>query len=105
MGFAETVSGLNWTGLLTGLGVFFMIGLFHPVVARMEYHLGKRSWWMLFFPGAGCLAASFFCQPVWSMLLGCLAFSLFWSTLEIFWQHERVLKGRARRNPERSYDD
>lgn len=94
---------VNWQGFLLGLAAFFMIGLFHPVVAKMEYHLGKQSWWMLFFPGLGSLIASFFFGTVVSILLGSLAFSLFWSTLELFYQHERVMKGRARRNPNRNY--
>jgi uncharacterized membrane protein YdcZ (DUF606 family) len=51
MDWIETVKAFNWTGFLVGLAAFFMIGLFHPVVAKMEYHLGKGSWWMLFFPG------------------------------------------------------
>jgi len=104
MGLRDIIAEWNWLGFLIGLGAFFMIGLFHPVVVRMEYHLGKKSWWMLFFPGLGCLAASFFFAPVPSILLGCLAFSFFWSTLEIFYQHERVLKGRAKRNPKRNYN-
>ncbi len=94
----------NWQGFLLGLAAFFMIGVFHPVVAKMEYHLGKKSWWMLFVPGIACLGASFFFNTVASIILGCLAFSFFWSTLEIFMQHERVLKGRAKRNPKRNYD-
>ncbi len=101
MDVVEVAGGWNWQGFLIGLAAFFMIGLFHPVVAKMEYHLGKKSWWMLFVPGMGCLAASFFFSSMTSILLGCLAFSFFWSTLELFYQHERVLKGRARRNPKR----
>lgn len=104
MEFAGIFAQMNWQGFLLGLAAFVMIGLFHPVVAKMEYHLGKRSWWMLFFPGLACLAATFFLRPVASIILGCLAFSLFWSTLELFYQHERVLKGRAKRNPKRNYD-
>ncbi len=100
----EIIKGWNWLGFLAGLVAFFMIGLFHPIVAKMEYHLGKRSWWMLFFPGLACLVASFFFAPMVSILLGCLAFSFFWSTLELFMQHERVLKGRAKANPKRNYD-
>lgn len=104
MGFPELISGLNWQGFMLGLAAFVMIGLFHPIVAMMEYHLGKKSWWMLFFPGLACLVATFFVGSIPSILLGCLAFSLFWSTLELFYQHERVLKGRAKRNPKRRYD-
>lgn len=104
MDIQEIFAVLNWQGFLLGLAAFVMIGLFHPVVAKMEYRLGKKSWWMLFIPGLACLAASMFLSPVPSILLGCLAFSLFWSTLELFYQHDRVLKGRAKRNPKRNYD-
>lgn len=96
---------MNWLGFAAGLAAFFMIGLFHPVVAKMEYHLGRGSWWMLFFPGIGCLVASFYMSPLVSVLLGCLAFSFFWSTLELFMQHKRVLMGRAKRNPRREYPE
>lgn len=96
---------LNWQGFLVGLAAFFMIGLFHPIVSRMEYHLGKQSWWMLFVPGMACLGTSLLLTSLWSILLGCLAFSFFWSTYEIFLQHERVMKGRAPRNPKRNDHD
>ncbi len=92
---------LNWQGFLAGFAAFLMIGLFHPLVARMEYHLGKRSWWMLFVPGMICLVLSLFFKPLASILLGCLAFSFFWSTLEIFFQHKRVQQGRVKMNPKR----
>lgn len=94
----------NWQGLLLGFGAFIMIGVFHPVVTKMEYFLGRESWFMLFFPGLGFLIGSFFLGPVLSIVAGCLAFSMFWSTLEIFLQHQRVLKGRAKKNPKRNYN-
>lgn len=96
------MEGLNWQGFLVGLAAFFMIGLFHPVVVKIEYHLGRRSWWMLFVPGMMCLFASAFLTSLGSILLGCLAFSFFWSSLEIVYQHRRVLKGQAKRNPKRT---
>ncbi len=92
---------LNWHGFLAGLAAFAIIGLFHPVVIKMEYHLGRKSWWMLFIPGVISLLLSFFLGTLGSILTGCLAFSLFWSTLEMFYQHNRVKRGRARMNPGR----
>lgn len=96
---------MNWLGFLVGLAAFFMIGLFHPVVVKIEYYLGRRSWWIMFFPGVICLVLSGFFSSIISILLGCLAFAFFWSTLEIFYQHQRVLKGRAKKNPKRIYYD
>ncbi len=99
------MEAINWQGFLVGLAAFFMIGIFHPVVIIMEYHFGRKSWWVLFIPGVLCVIASLYFSSLVSILFGCLGFSFFWSTLEMFYQHERVLKGRAKRNPKRNdYD-
>jgi len=45
----------------------------------------------------------FFQTRIASVLLGVLGFALLWSTIELFKQHERVLKGQAKRNPKRNY--
>ena len=95
------MDSINWQGLLAGLAAFAIIGVFHPIVIKMEYYLGRKSWWMLFFPGLLLLSLSFFIDGFISIILGCLAFALFWSTLEIFFQHSRVEKGRARMYPKR----
>ena len=39
-----------------------------------------------------------------STLLGVTGFNLFWATHEIFLQHKRVLRGQAKKNPERVYE-
>ena len=43
------------TGLLIGLATFLVIGLFHPLVIKAEYHLGTRCWWMFLALGIGLL--------------------------------------------------
>jgi uncharacterized membrane protein len=95
----EILLSLNWKGFLIGLAAFVMIGLFHPIVAKMHYHLGIKSWWMLFLAGIISLLVSFYLSPVYSILAGCLAFSLFWSTHEMFLQEKRVKLGRAPSKP------
>lgn len=95
---------MNWTGLLLGAVAFLIIGLCHPIVAKLEYHKGKGSWWILFFPGVIFMTLSFFVGKIVSVILGIIAFSLFWSVIEIFKQHKRVLKGQAKRNPNRKYE-
>ncbi len=94
---------MNWSGFLLGAVAFLIIGLCHPLVAKLEYYRGKKSWWMLFVPGLLFLVLSFFTGDVISIISGIVAFALFWSTLEIFMQHKRVLKGQAKRNPHRKY--
>lgn len=92
-----------YTGPLFGLFAFLIIGIFHPIVIKMEYHLGKKSWWILFFPGLIFITLSLFGNNTWSIVLGVLGFSCLWSTHEIFKQHERVIQGRAKKNPNRNY--
>lgn len=95
---------MNWEGLIIGFSAFIIIGLCHPLVAKLEYYKGKKSWPILFIPGLVFLGISFFLQNVLSMIFGIIAFALFWSTVEIFKQHERVLKGQAPKNPKRKYE-
>lgn len=96
---------ISFYGPLVGLASFLIIGISHPLVIKMEYHFGKKSWWALFVPGViFSLLSLFFSSQIVSILFGVLGFSFFWSTHEIFKQHERVAKGRAKRNPKRNYD-
>lgn len=91
-------------GLIIGFGTFMIIGLFHPLVIKAEYHLGTRCWWMFLVAGVVAIAGSFLVENVlWSALLGVTGFSCFWSILEVFQQQERVHRGWFPRNPKRTY--
>ena len=35
---------MNWTGVITGVACFAMIGLFHPIVIYAEYYFTKNCW-------------------------------------------------------------
>lgn len=96
---------INYQGVLIGLAAFFIIGLFHPLVIKLEYRFGKKIWWVLFIPGILFITLSLFLTQFFSIISGCLGFAFLWSTGEIFMQHERVLKGQANRNPKRNYHD
>ena len=37
---------MNFNGIIVGAAVFFSIGICHPAVIKMEYHLGRKCWWM-----------------------------------------------------------
>jgi hypothetical protein len=93
---------MNFSGLLIGLGAFFIIGALHPVVIKVEYHWGKRCW-PLFLAGAlFCAALSLWISHfVASTLLGVLCFSLLWTIVELFEQEKRVEKGWFPANPKR----
>jgi uncharacterized membrane protein len=91
---------MNITGLIIGLATFLVIGLFHPLVIKAEYYLGVKSWWIFlllgiaFMIGSVCVA-----DVIISIVLGVVAFSSFWSILEIFQQHKRVEKGWFPKGP------
>ena len=90
-----------WEGFFLGLGAFLLVGLCHPLVIYLEYHVGRRVWWVLLLLGMASFLASLWVDGWWSLLLGVLGACCSWSALELTWQHERVAKGRAKRNPRR----
>lgn len=71
-----------------------VIGIFHPIVIKTEYHFGVKVWWVFLLLGLVALALSLVeHNTILSTLLGVLAFSSFWSIKELFEQRERVRKG------------
>lgn len=96
------MENINYMGVLIGLASFLIIGLFHPLVIKAEYYIGKSSWWIFLFMGIIFLALSLIAENIYySILLGMLAFSSFWSILEIFEQVKRVEKGWFPANPKK----
>ena len=96
------MSLLHFEGLLLGLATFLVIGIFHPIVIKTEYHFGTRPWWVFLLLGIVCSAGALFVEEVfWSALLGIVGFSSFWTIKELFEQKERVRKGWFPRNPKR----
>ena len=93
---------MNFNGILVGAAVFLIIGICHPIVIKMEYHWGKKSWWVLFLAGMVFAAVSLFLRsPILSTILGAAAFSCFWGIHEILSQEMRVLRGWFPENPSR----
>ncbi|MDL2241514.1 DUF4491 family protein [Bacteroidales bacterium OttesenSCG-928-L03] len=90
----EFIETYNLTGLIIGLGTFLIIGLFHPLVIKGEYHFGVKCWWAFLFLGIAALFPTFLCHNVIvSSLCGVTAFSSFWGIGEVFDQRKRVEKG------------
>lgn len=97
-------TGLYLDGLIVGLCTFLIIGLFHPLVIKGEYHFGSKcKIWFLIAGILFMIAAVFIRDVMWSSLLGVIAFSSFWSIKEVNEQTERVKKGWFPRNPKRKY--
>ena len=92
---------MNWSGIVLGAASFLIIGIFHPIVIKAEYHLGKGCWWIFALAGAGFCAASLMVGGVLSAILGVFGFSCFWSILELYQQEKRVLKGWFPANPKK----
>ena len=93
---------MNFNGILVGAAVFLIIGICHPIVIKMEYHWGKKSWWILLAAGLGFCALSLFIpNTVVSTIVGAAAFSCLWGIHEILSQEMRVLRGWFPENPAR----
>ena len=82
---------MHFSGIIVGAAVFFSIGICHPAVIKMEYYLGKKSWWIWLVVGVLVACASLFV----------FAFSCFWGILEMHQQEQRVVKGWFPENPKR----
>lgn len=93
----------NLAGIVIGLATFLIIGLFHPLVIKGEYHFGRKvRWWFL---GAGVVTLALCIivgDIIASALLGVTAFSCFWSIREVDEQVERVRRGWFPANPKRA---
>lgn len=93
---------MHFTGLIIAVSTFLVIGLFHPIVIKMEYHTGTRYWWIFLIIGLASIAAALFVSNVIaSSLLGVFGASALWTIGELFEQRKRVLKGWFPKNPKR----
>lgn len=93
---------MNWSGITVGLATFLIIGIFHPIVIKAEYHFGKRCWWAFALAGVAFAVLSLFISNmVLATITGVTAFSCFWSIHELFEQENRVKKGWFPANPKR----
>ena len=97
----EFLTEYNLEGIAIGLITFLIIGVFHPLVIKGEYHMGQKCNWLFAIGGIGTLAASLLTHGIASILFGVTSFSCFWSILEVKEQRERVRKGWFPANPKR----
>ena len=96
---------MNYTGLIIAVTTFLVIGLFHPIVIKSEYHFGTRCWWVFALAGIVFIAVSLAVRnDILSPVLGVVGCSCLWSILELFQQRERVRKGWFPMNPKRKGD-
>lgn len=94
---------MNWDGILIGGAAFIIIGIFHPIVVKSEYYIGKRAWPVFLVMGVLCLALSTqINSTLGAAVAGIFGFACLWSIHEIIEQEERVRKGWFPANPNRT---
>ena len=99
---ADLIDYMNLSGIILGASALLLIGVFHPIVIKAEYHLGKECWWIFALAGiATCVASLLVSSIVFASVLGVAGFSCFWSIYELFEQEKRVSKGWFPVNPKR----
>ena len=93
---------LHFTGIIIAVCTFLIIGLFHPIVIKVEYHYGTRPWWIFRVLGIASIVSALFISDIMlSATFGVLGASLLWSIGELFEQKKRVEKGWFPKNPKR----
>lgn len=98
----EFLAHYNLMGLVIGIATFLIIGLFHPLVIKGEYHFGTGCWWVFLVMGLAAIAASIAIRHIlWSTLLAVWGASSLWSIGELFEQRKRVARGWFPENPKR----
>lgn len=94
---------MNFDGIIIGLVSFLIIGLFHPIVVKAEYYIGKKIWPVFMIAGIVLIVLSLLIDnTLISAVVGLTAFASLWSIREIIEQEERVRKGWFPANPKRS---
>lgn len=97
-----SIMNLNFEGIIIALATFFIIGIFHPIVIKLEYYTGTKYWWVFLLTGIVSICAALFVADIlWSSILGVLGASLLWSIGELKDQKKRVEKGWFPMNPKR----
>lgn len=99
---------MYFTGIIIAISTFLVIGIFHPIVIKVEYHTGTRFWWLFLLLGIACIVAALFTSnEVVSAVIGVVGASALWTIGELFEQRKRVKRGWFPMNPKRKeeYED
>jgi uncharacterized membrane protein YuzA (DUF378 family) len=92
---------MNFEGIIIGAAAFLLIGLFHPLVIKAEYHFGVKIWWAFVLLGFVFCGISLFAKnSIINIITAIAGFCCFWSILELFHQKKRVEKGWFPKKPQ-----
>ncbi len=94
---------MYFNGILIGALSFLTIGVWHPIVIKGEYYLGKKVCVPIFLIiGFACIIGSLVCShEIVSTGLAVFGFSALWGIGEVIHQEKRVEKGWFPKNPNR----
>lgn len=93
---------MGYQGVIIGASAFFIIGVFHPIVIKTEFYIGKKAWPVFLITGIVLVAWSLFIDSLTaSAIISITGFSSLWSIHELIEQEERVKKGWFPANPDR----
>lgn len=84
---------ISFEGLIIALFAFAIIGLFHPIVIKCEYHFTDKVWPVFLILGLLFILVSLFTVGMLSIILGILGATCIWSIKELKEQTKRVEKG------------
>lgn len=99
---------INLLGVAIAFTTFLVIGIFHPIVVKVEYFFGTKIWRLFLIVGIAAITGALFVRDTYlSAVLGVFGASSLWSIGEIFQQRQRVRKGWFPKNPKRAgeYED
>ena len=81
---------MYFTGIIIAVITFLIIGVFHPIVIKTEYHFGTKPWWLFLLLGCAAIGAALAIENVMiSALHG------------VFEQKKRCERGWFPQNPKR----
>lgn len=85
---------MNFNGIFIAVATFLIIGVFHPIVIKAEYHWGVKCWPVFVVIGVALLVLSLFVtNTLAASIIGVTGCSALWSVVELFQQRKRVEKG------------
>lgn len=80
---------MSFTGVAIGLLSFIIIDIFHPIVIKAEYYIGKKIWLAFLVAGVVFITVSIFISNlILSIPLSIIGFCCLWSIGELFEQEE-----------------
>ena len=93
---------MYFTGIIIAVITFLIIGVFHPIVIKTEYHFGTKPWWVFLLLGCAAIGAAIAIENIMiSALHGVFGASCLWSIGELFEQKKRCERGWFPKNPKR----